>query len=172
MNSRALEKIGLPPPLVPLAKQLVAEARRAGVGQQEIRGQLAALVSAPEQCTADPHFGRLARDLVQQRAAGTPSFSPRRDPAPWRQWGSDIDEQALGQMRQAVQLPVAVAAALMPDAHVGYGLPIGGVLAPENAVVPYAVGVDIACRMKLSVLDLPTGWLQSKRDRLARALEV
>ena len=75
-------------------------------------------------------------------------------------------------MRQAVQLPVAVAAALMPDAHVGYGLPIGGVLATENAVVPYAVGVDIACRMKLSVLDLPTGWLQSKRDRLARALEV
>ena len=172
MNSRALEKIGLPPALVPLAKQLVAEARRAGVGQQEIRGQLAALVSAPEQCAADPHFGRLARDLVQQRAAGTPNFSPRPIPAPWRQWGSDIDEQALGQMRQAVQLPVAVAGALMPDAHVGYGLPIGGVLATANAVVPYAVGVDIACRMKLSVLDLPTGWLQSKRDRLARALEV
>ena len=47
------------------------------------------------------------------------------------------------------------AAALMPDAHVGYGLPIGGVLACEGAVIPYAVGVDIACRMKLSVLDLP-----------------
>ena len=45
---------------------------------------------------------------------------------------------------------MAVAAALMPDAHVGYGLPIGGVLALENAVIPYAVGVDIACRMKLS----------------------
>ena len=40
----------------------------------------------------------------------------------------------------------------MPDAHVGYGLPIGGVLALDGAVVPYAVGVDIACRMKLSVL--------------------
>ena len=38
----------------------------------------------------------------------------------------------------------------MPDAHQGYGLPIGGVLATENAVIPYAVGVDIACRMKLS----------------------
>ena len=41
----------------------------------------------------------------------------------------------------------------MPDAHVGYGLPIGGVLATENTVIPYAVGVDIACRMKLTVLD-------------------
>ena len=59
----------------------------------------------------------------------------------------------------------------MPDAHVGYGLPIGGVLATENAVVPYAVGVDIACRMKLSVLDAPPEWLDSRRDRLAAALE-
>jgi tRNA-splicing ligase RtcB len=39
----------------------------------------------------------------------------------------------------------------MPDAHVGYGLPIGGVLATDGAVIPYAVGVDIACRMRLSV---------------------
>ncbi|MCE5317156.1 MAG: RtcB family protein, partial [Parachlamydia sp.] len=43
------------------------------------------------------------------------------------------------------------AGALMPDAHQGYGLPIGGVLATENAVIPYAVGVDIACRMMLTV---------------------
>ena len=47
----------------------------------------------------------------------------------------------------------------MPDAHVGYGLPIGGVLATHNAVIPYAVGVDIACRMKLTVLDLPVSAL-------------
>ena len=43
----------------------------------------------------------------------------------------------------------------MPDAHIGYGLPIGGVLGLEDAVIPYAVGVDIACRVKMSVLDLP-----------------
>ena len=61
---------------------------------------------------------------------------------------------AVQQMEKACALPVAVAGALMPDAHVGYGLPIGGVLATENAVIPYAVGVDIACRMKLTVLDL------------------
>ena len=44
-------------------------------------------------------------------------------------------------MHDAARLPVAVAGALMPDAHKGYGLPIGGVLATENAVIPYAVGV-------------------------------
>ena len=42
----------------------------------------------------------------------------------------------------------------MPDAHVGYGLPIGGVLATENVVIPYAVGVDIACRMRLSIFEV------------------
>ena len=57
-------------------------------------------------------------------------------------------------MKNAVNLPVAVAGALMPDAHQGYGLPIGGVLATSNAVIPYAVGVDIACRMKMTVLAL------------------
>ncbi len=59
----------------------------------------------------------------------------------------------------------------MPDAHIGYGLPIGGVLALENAVVPYAVGVDIACRMKLSVLDLPVSALDEEFYRFKNALE-
>jgi tRNA-splicing ligase RtcB len=60
----------------------------------------------------------------------------------------------------------------MPDAHVGYGLPIGGVLATDNAVIPYAVGVDIACRMKMTVLDIPVRDLEQKQDRLARAIET
>ncbi len=91
-------------------------------------------------------------------------------PAPWRQWGQDIDPQAIQQMRDAASLPVAVAGALMPDAHVGYGLPIGGVLAVEDAVLPYAVGVDIACRMRLSVLDWAAEDLVKRRDELRDAL--
>jgi len=68
-------------------------------------------------------------------------------------------------------LPVAVRGALMPDAHLGYGLPIGGVLATENAVIPYAVGVDIACRVKMSVLDLPVNSLTRDSGKLAKAIE-
>ena len=60
----------------------------------------------------------------------------------------------------------------MPDAHVGYGLPIGGVLATDNVVIPYAVGVDIACRMKMTVLDIPVRNLEQKQDRLTRAIEA
>ncbi len=96
---------------------------------------------------------------------------PRREPAPWRQWGEDLEPEAVQQMRNACALPVAVRGALMPDAHVGYGLPIGGVLATENAVIPYAVGVDIACRMKMTVLDLPASTLDTSPDRLAGAIE-
>jgi tRNA-splicing ligase RtcB len=59
----------------------------------------------------------------------------------------------------------------MPDAHIGYGLPIGGVLATEGAVIPYGVGVDIACRMRLSVLDLPLDWLDNRKKDLTRAIE-
>jgi tRNA-splicing ligase RtcB len=97
--------------------------------------------------------------------------TPRHEPAPWRQWGTDLDPQAVQQMRDACALPVSVRGALMPDAHVGYGLPIGGVLATEQAVIPFAVGVDIACRMKLSVLDLPPAWLERNRQPLIAALE-
>ncbi|TVQ52635.1 MAG: RtcB family protein, partial [Phycisphaerales bacterium] len=59
----------------------------------------------------------------------------------------------------------------MPDAHLGYGLPIGGVLATQNAVIPYAVGVDIACRMKMTVLDLPAHAVRAQPDRLINAIE-
>jgi tRNA-splicing ligase RtcB len=61
-------------------------------------------------------------------------------------------------MDAAMSIAPAVAGALMPDAHVGYGLPIGGVLALDNAVCPYAVGVDIACRMKSSIFEIVRGW--------------
>jgi len=94
-----------------------------------------------------------------------------QSPAPWRQWGAGLEAQAVQQMENACRIPVAVAGALMPDAHVGYGLPIGGVLATEGAVIPYAVGVDIACRMRLSVYDLPAKTIAGQKDRLASILE-
>ncbi len=165
--------MGMPAGLVDLAKWQVNEARRGGLGQQEVRRRLAGLLADPAAFAADPCFARLAAAVAAHRAAlpAAEPTSPRDEPVPWRQWGTDIDPAAIEQMRQAARLPVAVAAALMPDAHVGYGLPIGGVLATENAVVPYAVGVDIACRMKLSVLDVPAEWLEKRADRLSAALD-
>ena len=69
-------------------------------------------------------------------------------------------------METAMRLPVAVGGALMPDAHHGYGLPIGGVLATENTVIPYGVGMDIGCRMCLSVYQLPEETIENRHDKL------
>jgi tRNA-splicing ligase RtcB len=85
-------------------------------------------------------------------------------------WGKDLEPEAVNQMVQACRLPVALAGALMPDAHIGYGLPIGGVLATDNSVIPYGVGVDIACRMKMSVFDWNPTLIAGMRDRLANVL--
>lgn len=67
--------------------------------------------------------------------------------------GKHIDSTAKLQMELALQLPIAKQGALMPDAHAGYGLPIGGVLACDNAVIPYGIGVDIGCRMAMTIFE-------------------
>ncbi|MBX2990678.1 MAG: RtcB family protein [Bacteroidetes bacterium] len=86
-------------------------------------------------------------------------------------WGSDIDPEAKAQMETAASLPISVAGALMPDAHVGYGLPIGGVLATDNAVIPYGVGVDIACRMMMTIFDVPPKVVRTQEDLYKKAIE-
>ncbi|MFH1160402.1 MAG: RtcB family protein [bacterium] len=87
-------------------------------------------------------------------------------------YGKDlIEQEALKQMETAMGLPVSQAGALMADAHSGYGLPIGGVLATdENVVIPYAVGVDIACRMCMSVFDLSPDTLVHSKEKLKTLL--
>ncbi len=82
-----------------------------------------------------------------------------------------ITQNAVKQMQAAMSLPISVKGALMPDAHHGYGLPIGGVLATNNAVIPYGVGLDIGCRMALSIYDLPEEYLKMKEYDLKKALK-
>lgn len=90
---------------------------------------------------------------------------------PYQIYGAEAIEQgALSQMETAMKLPVTVAGALMPDAHQGYGLPIGGVLATKNAVIPYGVGVDIGCRMCMTLYDLPVTILEEKKEDLKKIL--
>ena len=81
-----------------------------------------------------------------------------------------IEPDAIRQMELAMQLPIAVAGALMPDAHAGYGLPIGGVLATDNAVIPYGVGLDIGCGMRLTVLDAKPEFITRYATQIERAL--
>src|SRR5947199_8826258 len=137
-----------------------------GGDKSRLEEEVKAVLANPATFTEDPLRGDFAKALL---AAPPP---PRSEPVKYRQWGEGLELDAVMQMEKACLLPVSVAGALMPDAHVGYGLPIGGVLATESAVIPYAVAVDIACRMKMTVLDIPVRDLERKQERLTRAIEA
>jgi len=67
---------------------------------------------------------------------------------PIKMWLDEPDEGTLRQVRNLANLPFLFKhVALMPDAHSGYGMPIGGVIATDGAIIPNAVGVDIGCGM-------------------------
>ncbi|MCX7805567.1 MAG: RtcB family protein [Planctomycetota bacterium] len=173
MKPRELEDLGIPRHLKREAMGAISKASKAGMGHREIRIAMADVAANPDSYVEDPNFGELATALIEagKKKDAALGYEPRKEPAPYRRWGSDDDPQAVRQMEAACRLPVAVAGGLMPDAHVGYGLPIGGVLAVRNAVIPYAVGVDIACRMKMTVLDMPVETLESGAERLRKAIE-
>lgn len=169
MKARELNNLGMPRGAA--TTLLLKAIGQGGLTRDRVRELVPALLADPQQFRDDPVLGKVAQELI-----GTPRALKLDRLAPLRVWGEvgeDFDRQSLNQMENARRLPVSAAAAMMPDAHVGYGLPIGGVLAVENAVIPYAVGVDIACRVKLSVFDLPPETLESNagRDRLTRAIE-
>src|SRR5437773_4362576 len=167
MNTKDLIRLGVPP----------GEPRRRGIefisryivkglDKAKLAEDVEAVVRNAATFVDDELRGEFAKSLL--RCGRT----IREAPAAWRQWGEGLEPEAINQMGRACQLPVAVAGALMPDAHVGYGLPIGGVLATDNAVIPYAVGVDIACRRKLTVLDLPVRELDRQREQVIKAIET
>ena len=166
MNAKQLATLGVPAgEPTRLGLDFVARYCRAGGDVTQLSETVAAIVADPSAFLGDPEREAFARALYQ------PAFKQRETLAPWRQWGSGLEAEAVRQMANACALPVAVAGALMPDAHVGYGLPIGGVLATDNVVIPYAVGVDIACRMKLSIFDAKGGSIAGQKDRLANIIE-
>ncbi|HXI54170.1 MAG TPA: RtcB family protein [Candidatus Saccharimonadales bacterium] len=167
MNAKDLLRLGVPlGEATRRAIDFTSKFLLAGGDKQRLAEEVLAVVRDPAAFLDDP----LRREFAQALQKAPPP--PRATPVKYRQWGEGLDPEAVLQMEKACLLPVAVAGALLPDAHLGYGLPIGGVLATDRAVIPYGVGVDIACRMKLSVLDLPLRDLERKQDRWIRAIEA
>ena len=167
MNTSDLVRLGVPlGEATRRATDFISRFILGGGDKSRLEGEIKAILASPALFAEDP----LRKEFARAVANAPPP--PRPTPVKYRQWGEGLEHEAVMQMERACLLPVAMAGALMPDAHVGYGLPIGGVLATENAVIPYAVGVDIACRMKMTVLDLPLRELERNQNRLRRALEA
>ncbi|MCP4004910.1 MAG: RtcB family protein, partial [bacterium] len=139
MNSRQLQKLGVPEECVHGAIAAIQSMMKTGgIRGKQVKQAIRDVIDRPQDFTEDEHLGQFAKDVIEERSFVRP------DPIDYQTWGTEIDDATRAQMKQACGVPLAAGAALMPDAHVGYGLPIGGVLALEGAVIPYAVGVDIA----------------------------
>ena len=138
--------------------------------KESILNEAKAVLLHPENYKMHGTWGKVAEGLVAPVAVQFNQLKNTR--APFSIFGeNEIDEQAKFQLYDSLKLPIAVKGALMPDAHSGYGLPIGGVLATNNAVIPYGVGVDIGCRMSLSIFDLPASYLKGKDHQLQAILK-
>ena len=165
MNKKQLLGFGVPADCVSTAIGCVQVAARIKTIDPP-KKMIPQIVATPGQFLTDPYYAPLAAALIEFAQADIPLNEIAH-----RRWGRDFDEHSINQIRNACRLPIARAAALMPDAHSGYGLPIGGVLACENAIIPYGVGVDIACRMKITITDLPVAPLQENSVQLCRSMD-
>lgn len=121
-------------------------------------------------CDVKNNFGKYLEDevlgVIAQNFDDTPKLKERKEIKINRESGDftvfgrkHITANAYQQMESVMRLPVVEKGALMPDAHVGYGMPIGGVAATKDVVIPYGIGVDIGCRMSLSIYDVPPSFL-------------
>lgn len=95
---------------------------------------------------------------------------------PIKLWLDDLEEKALDQAKNLANLPFAFKhVALMPDTHVGYGMPIGGVMATKGVVIPNAVGVDIGCGMiavRTNRIDIEQRDLKTIMEKVRAAVPV
>lgn len=133
-----------------------------------VKSLLKEILANPKQFEKHLTFGQIAEALLSSTKTEKRQLNAQR--ADFKIFGENISEEAKNQLYTALKLPISVGGALMPDAHSGYGLPIGGVLAVENAVIPYGVGLDIGCRMCLSILDIPISYLSGAKDKYEKIL--
>src|SRR5437588_7913930 len=87
-------------------------------------------------------------------------------------WASDIETETISQAEKTARLPIVEGhVALMPDAHVGIGATVGSVIPTKNAVIPWAVGVDIGCGMIAAELDVTEDQLPDTLEPLLGRVE-
>jgi tRNA-splicing ligase RtcB len=171
LSGKELRAIGYPEgPVISIAMN-VMEKNYKHHKKEDVMELLAKILQAPVEYENDAVLGLIAQQLIPKKPLEGQEISLNNTGIHFNVFGAEhIEEGAMHQMYQAAKLPISVAGALMPDAHAGYGLPIGGVLATENAVIPYGVGVDIGCRMALSIFAIDPKELVQREHFFTREL--
>jgi tRNA-splicing ligase RtcB len=172
LNGNDLLELGLPEGESIGAAMRIAEQYFYEKTKEEILAHFKNVIQSPDNFIEDEILGNLATAILKSKAvAEDGEIALIEEGAPYQVYGAEqIEQGAHNQMSVAMRLPVTVAGALMPDAHQGYGLPIGGVLATKNAIIPYGVGVDIGCRMALSIYDIPEEHFYQNEAKYKREL--
>src|SRR5664279_670270 len=171
LSAKELRAIGYPEgPVISLAMNLM-EKNYKHVAKEEVMNNLKMVLASPVEFAGDAVLALIAEQLMPKKENTGAVIQLNDEAIHFNVFGAEhIEAGAMHQMEQAAKLPVSISGALMPDAHAVYGLPIGGVLATENAVIPYGVGVDIGCRMCLSVFDIAPGELETRQSYFAREI--
>ncbi len=171
LRGKELRGIGYPEgPVISVAMNVMEKAYKHST-EEEALAILKKVLETPADYVKDEVLGKIAQALMPKPVANPDIIPLNTHGIQFNVFGADhIEDAATAQMNQASRLPVSVAGALMPDAHAGYGLPIGGVLATDNVVIPYGVGVDIGCRMCLSIFDINPKELDKREHFFNREL--
>ena len=164
LTGKQLRAIGYPEgPVVSVAMQTMCTHFKHSTKEEALQ-ILKDVLATPQNYLSHEILSKIAEKLIVVEKETVTEIPLNEKEVRYNIFGAKlIEEGALLQMQIAAKLPVAVAGALMPDAHQGYGLPIGGVLATNNAIIPYAVGVDIGCTMCLAFFQLTRIHLKKKK---------
>ena len=171
LSGKELRRIGFPNEISKsLAKTIISKYYKRST-KTEILDLLSDVIKNQDNYNNHEHFSELIDVLKSKPKQPKEEIKLRSIPLYYKIFGKEeIEEGPIKQMDVAMRLPITIKGALMADAHQGYGLPIGGVLATKNTVIPYGVGMDIGCRMCMSVYDLPVNKIEIDKSKLKQIL--
>jgi tRNA-splicing ligase RtcB len=165
MNPRQLEKIGVSSDCIPLVISGIQKAAKDGsLRTMNVKTKVKDILDKPEAFTEDTYFSEFAKEVIVDR-----EFIAK-EPIGFSAWGN-VDDNVKPQMEQLCAVPSAVKVSLMADAHFCNPIPVGSVVALEDAISPTMVGPDISCMMKMSVLDMPAITTKTKFNLYKEAID-
>jgi len=128
---------------------------------------------SPEEYYDDPILGIIAEEFYEyDETEEDETIELHKEEIELKVFGRPlIKENAFQQMKTAMTLPIVEHGALMPDSHLGYGLPIGAGLATKNTVIPFAIGMDIGCRMSLTLYDVTERFFKMHEHKFKQSIK-
>lgn len=129
------------------------------------------IMNTPEDYITDPTLGLIAEQFIEYEEEDLEPIQLNEGEAELKVFGRPlIKSNAYQQMKTAMKLPIVQKGALMPDSHLGYGLPIGAALATQDTVIPFAIGMDIGCRMSLTIYEATERFFKMHEHKFKKSI--